>query len=76
MDIHPCKGLLSLISLLLDSMDVDGGTLLIGSMTSWMDKGMDSPSSQNREPLSLHTKESIEEEMSDLEEERLLAIFL
>ena len=50
-------------------MDVDEGTLLLGSMTSWIDEGIDSPSSQNREPLSLHTKESIEEEMSDLEEE-------
>ena len=27
---------------------------------------MDSPSSQEKEPLSFHTKESIEEEMSDL----------
>ena len=31
-----------------------------------MDEGMDSPSYQEREPLSFHTKESIEEEMSDL----------
>ena len=36
----------------------------------------DSPSSQNREPLIFHTKGSIDEEMSDLEEVRLLAIFL
>ena len=40
------------------------------------DGRMDSPSSQNRENLSLHTKESIDEEMSDLEEGRLLAKFL
>ncbi|KAB2612163.1 hypothetical protein D8674_036843 [Pyrus ussuriensis x Pyrus communis] len=31
-----------------------------------MDEGMDSPSSQEREPLSFHTKESIEEDMSGL----------
>ena len=30
------------------------------------DGGMDSPISQEKEPLSLHTKESIDEEMSDL----------
>ena len=36
----------------------------------------DSPSSQNREPLIFHTKESIDEEMSDLEEVRLQAKFL
>ena len=35
-DIHPCEGLLSLVTLLLGSMDVDGGTLLLGSMTSWI----------------------------------------
>lgn len=57
-------------------MDVDGGTLLFGYMTSWMDEGMDSQISQNRESLSLHMKKSIEEEMSDLEKEGLLAIFL
>ena len=36
----------------------------------------DSPSSQNREPLIFHTKESFDEEMSDLEEVRLLTNFL
>ena len=40
------------------------------------DGGKDSPSSQNREPLIFHTKESFDEEMSDLEEVRLLANFL
>ena len=40
------------------------------------DGRMDSASSQNREHLSLHTKESIDEEMSDLEEVKLLANFL
>ena len=36
----------------------------------------DSPSSQSWEPLSLHTKVGLDEEMSDLEEVRLLAKIL